>query len=131
MRWPAAIIAAVLLYLVLGSLLIAQRPGLYDDEGMMTAGAAHVLYSSGEFQLPHADHTWACRSQHCFPLMAEGRYIGAVKDLEIFELPPAGSFIETIAEVGSQVFNATMVTGQVMLNGKLMAQCEMKIFINP
>lgn len=58
-------------------------------------------------------------------------YIGAVKDLEIFELPPAGSFIETVAEVGSQVFNATMVTGQVMLNGKVMAQCEMKIFINP
>lgn len=58
-------------------------------------------------------------------------YIGAVKDLEIFELPPAGAFIETVAEVGSQVFNATMVTGKVMYNGKVMAQCEMKIFINP
>jgi predicted hotdog family 3-hydroxylacyl-ACP dehydratase len=58
-------------------------------------------------------------------------YIGAVKDLEIFELPPAGAFIETIAQIEHQVFNATMVTGKVMLNGKVMAQCEMKIFINP
>ena len=58
-------------------------------------------------------------------------YIGAVKDLEIFELPPVGAFIETVAEIGQQVFNATMVIGQVMLDGKLIAQCEMKIFINP
>jgi predicted hotdog family 3-hydroxylacyl-ACP dehydratase len=58
-------------------------------------------------------------------------YIGAVKDLEIFEQPPAGAFIETTVEVGPQVFNATLVTGQVKLNGKVMAQCEMKIFINP
>jgi predicted hotdog family 3-hydroxylacyl-ACP dehydratase len=58
-------------------------------------------------------------------------YIGAVKDLEIFELPPVGAFIETVAEIGQQVFNATMVTGQVMLDGKLIAQCEMKIFITP
>ncbi|WP_213087011.1 3-hydroxyacyl-ACP dehydratase [Chitinophaga agrisoli] len=58
-------------------------------------------------------------------------YIGAVKDLEIFELPPAGAFIETTTEVGHEVFNATMVTGKVTWNGKLMAQCEMKIFITP
>ncbi|WP_298738250.1 3-hydroxyacyl-ACP dehydratase [uncultured Chitinophaga sp.] len=57
-------------------------------------------------------------------------YIGAVKDLEIFELPPVGAFIETVAEIGQQVLNATMVTGQVMLDGKLIAQCEMKIFIS-
>jgi len=58
-------------------------------------------------------------------------YIGAVKDLEIFELPPAGAFIETTTQVGHAVFNATMVTGKVTWNGKLMAQCEMKIFITP
>ncbi|GAA0541184.1 3-hydroxyacyl-ACP dehydratase [Chitinophaga japonensis] len=58
-------------------------------------------------------------------------YIGAVKDLEIFELPPAGAFIETTTQITHKVFNATMITGQVMLDGKLIAQCEMKIFINP
>jgi predicted hotdog family 3-hydroxylacyl-ACP dehydratase len=58
-------------------------------------------------------------------------FIGAVKDLEIFELPPAGQMIETTTEIGGEVFNATMVTGKVMFDGRVMAQCEMKIFINP
>jgi predicted hotdog family 3-hydroxylacyl-ACP dehydratase len=58
-------------------------------------------------------------------------FIGAVKDLEIFELPPVGAFIETVTEIEHQVFNATMVSGKVLLEGRVMAQCEMKIFINP
>ena len=58
-------------------------------------------------------------------------FIGAVKDLEILELPPAGQMIETTTEIGGEVFNATMVTGKVMFEGRVMAQCEMKIFINP
>ncbi|TWF37238.1 hypothetical protein FHW36_107164 [Chitinophaga polysaccharea] len=58
-------------------------------------------------------------------------FIGAVKDLEILELPPAGQMIETSTVIGSEVFNATMVTGKVMYEGRVMAQCEMKIFINP
>lgn len=58
-------------------------------------------------------------------------FIGAVKDFEVFELPPAGAFIETTTEIQSQVFNATMVAARVVLDGKVMAQCELKIFINP
>ncbi|RFS21119.1 3-hydroxyacyl-ACP dehydratase [Chitinophaga silvatica] len=58
-------------------------------------------------------------------------FIGAVKDLEIFELPAVGETIETTTEIGGEVFNATMVLGKVMLNGKVLAQCEMKIFANP
>jgi len=58
-------------------------------------------------------------------------FIGAVKDLEVLELPPAGAFIETETIIVHQVFNATMVTGKVMFEGRVMAQCEMKIFINP
>lgn len=58
-------------------------------------------------------------------------FIGAVKDFEVFEFPPAGSFIETTTEIQNQVFNATMVAARVTLDGKVMAQCELKIFINP
>lgn len=58
-------------------------------------------------------------------------FIGAVKDFEVFELPPAESFIETTTTIESQVFNATSVKAKVTLNGKVMAQCELKIFINP
>jgi len=58
-------------------------------------------------------------------------FIGAVKDFEVFAFPPAGSFIETTTEIQSQVFNATMVAASVTLDGKVMAKCELKIFINP
>lgn len=58
-------------------------------------------------------------------------YIGAIKDLEIFDFPPVGAFIETTVEIQNEVFNATSVLGKVVLDGKVMAQCEMKIFTNP
>ncbi|NIG57190.1 3-hydroxyacyl-ACP dehydratase [Chitinophaga sp. Cy-1792] len=58
-------------------------------------------------------------------------FIGAVKDFEIFELPPAGATIETTTEITGQVFNATMVNAKVVYQDKVMAQCELKIFINP
>lgn len=58
-------------------------------------------------------------------------FIGAIKDLEIFGLPPVGAFIETTTTIQHQVLNATMVAGEVTLNGRMLARCEMKIFVNP
>lgn len=59
-------------------------------------------------------------------------YIGAVKNLEIFALPIINDEIETEVAIENQVFDVTIIVGKVRCNGKLMAQCEMKIFIvNP
>lgn len=89
-----------------------QSPGLLEN--MAQTAAARVGYIALQENTP-------------VPI----GFIGAVKDFEVFEFPPAGSFIETITEIQSQVFNATMVAAKVTLNGKVMAQCELKIFINP
>lgn len=56
-------------------------------------------------------------------------FIGAVKDLEIFDLPKTGELLETEVHIENQVFNVTIITGKVTCNGKLLARCEMKIFI--
>jgi predicted hotdog family 3-hydroxylacyl-ACP dehydratase len=56
-------------------------------------------------------------------------FIGAIKDLEIFGLPKIGQLLETEVHIENQVFNVTIVTGKVACAGKLLAQCEMKIFI--
>ncbi|RAJ02616.1 hypothetical protein LX64_03636 [Chitinophaga skermanii] len=56
-------------------------------------------------------------------------FIGAVKDLEIIQLPEAGTDIETEIHITHEVFNATVVHGRVFQNNILMAQCEMKIFV--
>jgi len=56
-------------------------------------------------------------------------YIGAVKNFEVHGLPPVGSVIETEITVGSQVFDVSLIKGNVHMSGELLASCEMKIFI--
>lgn len=58
-------------------------------------------------------------------------FIGAVKDLQINRLPPAGARVQTRIEVQNTVFNATSVLARVMLQAEVLASCELKIFINP
>ncbi len=58
-------------------------------------------------------------------------FIGAVKDLQINRLPPAGATVRTRIEVQNKVFNATGVLARVMLNDEIVASCELKIFLNP
>jgi predicted hotdog family 3-hydroxylacyl-ACP dehydratase len=57
-------------------------------------------------------------------------YIGAVKNLEIFELPLINEELITEAKVETRLLNIAIVTGKVWRNEMLIAQCEMKIFIN-
>lgn len=56
-------------------------------------------------------------------------YIGAVKNFVVDALPELGTKIETEVAVVSQVFDVSVVKGTVRQDGKLLAACEMKIFI--
>jgi 3-hydroxymyristoyl/3-hydroxydecanoyl-(acyl carrier protein) dehydratase len=56
-------------------------------------------------------------------------FIGAVKNLRIFELPKVGDDLTTEIQVDYEVFDATLITGKVFCSEKLMAQCEMNIFL--
>ena len=77
-NWGALL--ALVIYLLWGVLLVAQRPGLHYDEALLVEGAVHLRRSAAEITLPHAPNTWVCKFQRCFPLMGEGPYIGAIKD---------------------------------------------------
>jgi predicted hotdog family 3-hydroxylacyl-ACP dehydratase len=57
-------------------------------------------------------------------------YIGQVKNLEIFDLPKIGDGLLTEVVMEVQVFDAGIVSGKVWCNDVVIAQCEMKIFIN-
>jgi len=59
-----------------------------------------------------------------------GGYIGAVKDLEVFFLPAIDSEIVTEIKIENQIFNVSVITGQVWCNKSLVARCEMKVFLN-
>ncbi|MBS1916144.1 MAG: 3-hydroxyacyl-ACP dehydratase [Bacteroidetes bacterium] len=57
-------------------------------------------------------------------------YIGDVKNLEIAELPKVDSDIETEITIENQIFDITVITGRVIQKEKVIASCEMKIFIS-
>ena len=57
-------------------------------------------------------------------------YIGDVKNLEIASLPKINSTLETEIIIKNQIFDIIVIAGKVTCNNKLLAQCEMKIFIS-
>jgi predicted hotdog family 3-hydroxylacyl-ACP dehydratase len=56
-------------------------------------------------------------------------YIGAVKNFEVFDLPAVHDIIETEIITGNQVFDVTVIKGTIYCESRVMATCEMKIFI--
>jgi predicted hotdog family 3-hydroxylacyl-ACP dehydratase len=56
-------------------------------------------------------------------------YIGAVKNFEVLALPAVGDIIETEIIIGNQVFDVSVINGTTRCNGRVIAKCEMKIFI--
>ncbi len=57
-------------------------------------------------------------------------YIGSVNNLQVFALPKTGDELITEITIENQIFDVTLISGKVSCNGELMAQCNMKIFIN-
>jgi len=55
-------------------------------------------------------------------------YIGAVKNLEIFDLPKINDELVTDVKIENQVFDVTVISGTVRRNDIVMAQCKMNIF---
>ena len=57
-------------------------------------------------------------------------YIGAVNNLQVFVLPATGDELITEITTENQIFDVTLISGKITCNGQLIAQCNMKIFIN-
>ena len=58
-------------------------------------------------------------------------FIGAIKDLEILDLPRLGDVLATEIKLINQVFGVSIITGTIRLAEKLLAHCEMKIIVKP
>lgn len=56
-------------------------------------------------------------------------YIGAIKRLNIYQLPKVGDDLRTEVIVQQIIFGVTLITGKSSVNGQTIAECEMKIFI--
>ena len=56
--------------------------------------------------------------------------IGGIKDLKIYFLPETGTEIKTEVTVIYEVLNASVINGKVFSENRMVADCEMKIFLN-
>ena len=57
-------------------------------------------------------------------------YIGAIKNFEIFSLPKVNDELTTEVRIEQKIFDATIALGTVWSSKNLIAQCELKIFVN-
>ena len=57
-------------------------------------------------------------------------YIGSVQDLKVNTLPEAGADLKTIIRVERQIFQVTQVRGIVYCGNEIIAECQLKIFID-
>ena len=56
-------------------------------------------------------------------------YIGAIKNLKIYFLPGVNTEINTEIIIENKILGVTIISGRVRCNNKVVAECEMKIFI--
>lgn len=56
-------------------------------------------------------------------------YIGAIKNLKIYFLPGVNTEINTEIIIENEILGVTIIYGKVKYDGKVAAECEMKIFI--
>jgi predicted hotdog family 3-hydroxylacyl-ACP dehydratase len=56
-------------------------------------------------------------------------YIGAIKNLQVNSLPAVNETITTEITIVNQVFDVSVISGKIICNNIVLAQCEMKIFI--
>ena len=56
-------------------------------------------------------------------------FIGAIKNLQIHFFPKVNTTIQTEIKVMNEIFDVTLVNGKIFSEGKVAAECEMKIFL--
>jgi len=128
--------------------LIPQKPPfvmvdklLSFDEKVTRTGfhikADNIFVEKGEFKEPglveNIAQTAAARAG--FISKTENKpvgvgYIGAVNSLQVYALPKTGDELITEITIENQIFDVTLISGKVFCNEKIVAQCNMKIFIN-
>jgi predicted hotdog family 3-hydroxylacyl-ACP dehydratase len=96
----------------------------------------NILVETGEFSeaglMENIAQTAAARAGYIARLEnkpVSAGYIGAVKNLEIMGLPKINDELITEIKLENQVFDFIVISGCVCCKDKLVATCEMKIFV--
>lgn len=58
-------------------------------------------------------------------------FIGAIRNLQIYDFPKPGDEIRTTVTVLNEVLDATIIQSEVHLDDRQLASCELRIFLQP
>lgn len=96
----------------------------------------NVLVRSGHFEESGLIENIAQTCAAGFGFLDHGKdekpkigFIGAVSKLEVFELPPVHSKIDTVVTPTHQLGNIFLVKGENYCNGRKLLECEIKIVV--
>jgi 3-hydroxymyristoyl/3-hydroxydecanoyl-(acyl carrier protein) dehydratase len=102
----------------------------------LTVRRGNVFCKNGYFQAPglseNIAQTAAAQVGYLAHLSGEAPpvgFIGAIKNLEIINLPAVGEELITQINVEHNIMNFTVINGLSKVGDKVMAKCQMKIFI--
>jgi 3-hydroxyacyl-[acyl-carrier-protein] dehydratase len=105
----------------------------------------NIFVADGYFQMPGLieniaqtvalragyEHMLRIQSQAGVAIKPPVGFIGEVKNLLIHFLPSVGMQIETKVELLHNIFTASVIKGTIVSDGKVAAECEMKVFVQP
>lgn len=96
----------------------------------------NIFVNNGEFSecglIEHIAQSAAARVGYIFKsknLPIPIGYIGAINNFVIYQNPKVGETINTTIEIIQEVFNITLIQAYCHIDGKEIASCRMKIFL--
>jgi predicted hotdog family 3-hydroxylacyl-ACP dehydratase len=120
---------------------IVMIDGIVSCDGLsivccLTISAENIFVKEGFLQTPgvieNMAQTAAARAGYEARKKGEAPlpgFIGAIKDLQIFELPAINEHLITQVDITNEVMGVTIIRAQSRVADKPIATCEMKIFI--
>lgn len=102
-----------------GRLLIAATNTFLHDGHLLEAGLVEFIAQTAA--------AWTGFKQLSAGQEVRLGYIGSVKNLAVYSVPPADTEITSELVLDSEVLGYTIITGKVFQSGNLLAECEMRI----
>lgn len=91
---------------------VLREPGLIENIAQSAAAGVGYVFSNSGKPIPLG-------------------FIGAVKNLKVYSLPVVGDELITDVKIEHEVFDITMISSRIKCNDALVAECEMKIYLQP
>lgn len=125
-RPPMVMIDALLRYDASGTESSFQVPeeGLFIEKGVLSAGG--LVENIAQSAAAGVGYHYVERTERGEPPLG---FIAAVKDMSFHQFPASGQQLRTSIQVKQEVMNMTIVEGKVWKEQELVAEGELRIFL--